>query len=284
MAEGAIVYLGPIGTFSHLIALRRFRADTEMVPQPDISSSFEFLMGHPTAKAVVPIENSSGGAIYDTVDLLIANARAIQILEDLSLDVPLALLGHPGARIQRIYSHFVPLHHHRNWLATHFPRARGIPVNSTALAAAKASSLRNAAALASPEAAQLHNLKVLQFPIYPETVNVTRFFVIGQSRDKVTSRVARWKTSAVFRLKNSCGSLHAFLGPFAQHSVNLRMIISRPLAGSPETYVFMMEVDGSVSDAPVKKAFEKAGDWCDEFLLLGSYPSRPRYKAKQRYS
>lgn len=283
-SHGVVAYLGPVGTFSHLVALRRFRAEeTEKVPRPNIASIFDFLIEHPTAKAVVPIENSSGGAIYDTVDLLVAHAPTICILEDLSLDVRLALLGHSGVEIQRIYSHYVPLRHHRDWLATHFPRARVIPVNSTALAAAKASSLRHAAALASPDAAQLYQLKILQFPICPETVNVTRFFVIGQRNEKVLSRTARWKTSAAFQLKNTCGSLHAFLEPFSRHSVNLRMILSRPLPGSPERYVFVMEVDGFIEDEPVKKAFKKASTWCEELTLLGSYPSCLRYTSSRKH-
>lgn len=247
-----------------------------MVPQPDIASIFDFLLESPTAQAVVPIENSSGGAIYDTVDLLVVNAQSIRILEDISLDVRLALLGHPGKMIQSIYSHFVPLRHHRDWLAKNFPAAQVIPVNSTALAAEKASSVPNAAALASPGAAPLYKLSILQFPIRPEMVNVTRFFVVGQQGRKVRS-AKQWKTSAAFQLKNVCGSLHAFLGAFACHSVNLRMIISRPLPGSPERYVFVMEVDGSIEEEPVKKAFKKASTWCEELSLLGSYPSRLRY-------
>lgn len=278
MAEGSIAYLGPVGTFSHLVALRRFRANARLVAQPDIASIFDFLVGHPGAKAVVPIENSSGGAIYDTVDLLIANAGVVSILEDLSLDVRLALLGHVGKKIQRIYSHFVPLRHHRDWLATHFPQARVLPVNSTALAADKASSSRNAAALASPGAAQLYGLDILQFPIRPETVNVTRFFVLGQSKGLVRPGVRRqWKSAAAFQLKNTCGSLHSFLGAFSRNAVNLRMIISRPLPGSPENYVFVMEVDGSIANLPVETAFRKASQWCEELTLLGSYLSRPRY-------
>ncbi len=278
-----VAYLGPIGTFSHLVALRRFGSDAELISQPDVASIFDFLIESPTAKAVVPIENSSGGAIYDTVDLLIAHAGSIHVLEDLSLDVRLALLGHLGMEIQRVYSHFVPLRHHRDWLTKNFPQARVISVNSTALAAKKASSLRYAAALASPDAAPLYGLSILQFPIRPEAVNVTRFFVVGQRTSGQVAAAKRWKTSATFRLKNTCGSLHAFLGAFARNSVNLRMIISRPIPGSPESYVFVMEVDGSIEEPPAKKAFEKASIWCEELNLLGSYPCRPRYTASEKH-
>jgi chorismate mutase/prephenate dehydratase len=277
-----VAYLGPIGTFSHLVALRRFGPDAQLISQPDIASIFDCLIESPTIKAVVPIENSSGGAIYDTVDLLIAHAGVIQVTEDLSLDVRLALLGHPGVEIQRIYSHFVPLRHHRDWLAKNFPQAQVISVSSTALAAKKAGSLQHAAALASPDAAALYGLSILQFPIRPTKANVTRFFVVEPRTSGHVLVGKRWKTSATLRLKNTCGSLHAFLGAFARNSVNLRMIISRPIPGSPESYVFVMEVDGAIEEPPVKKAFAKASTWCEELSLLGSYPSRPRYAASKK--
>lgn len=284
MAEGSIgpsiVYLGPVGTFSHLVALRRFGKNTKLVAKPNIAAVFDFLANHPEACAVVPIENSSGGAIYDTVDMLLAKVGAFHILEDLSLDVQLALLGHNGERVRCIYSHFVPIRHYRKWLATNFPNARVVSVESTALAAAKASTSRDAAALAAPDAALLYHLDILQFPIQQEGINVTRFFVIGRPGKwgfLATSR--RWKTSSTFQLKNVCGSLYFFLGPFSRRAVNLCMIISHPLVGKPESYAFLIEVDGSVADPSVKAALEEASQWCEKFIFLGSYPSRRRYNS-----
>lgn len=285
MAEGSIgpsiVYLGPMGTFSHMVALRRFGEDTRLVAKPNISAIFDFLLSHLEAScAVVPIENSSGGAIYDTVDMLLAKVGAVHILEDLSLDVQLALLGHKGERVRRIYSHSVPIRHHREWLAANFPGVRIVSVESTAFAAAKASISRDAAALAAPGAASLYHLDILQFPIQPDGVNVTRFFVIGlpgKWEFLVASR--RWKTASTFQLKNACGSLYSFLEPFSRRAVNLCMLVSHPLVGKPESYTFLIEIDGSVADPSVKVALEEASRWCEKFVFLGSYPSRHRYSS-----
>ena len=274
----SIVYLGPVGTFSHLVALRRFGENTKLIAKPNIASIFDFLVNHPEACAVVPIENSSGGAIYDTVDMLLAKSGTINILEDLSLDVQLALLGHSGERIRRIYSHFVPIRHHKEWLATNFPGARVVSVESTACAAAKASTSRNAAALAAPGVASIYHLDILQFPIQPGGINVTRFFIIGHpGKWGFLAASKRWKTSSTFQLKNVCGSLYFFLESFSRRAVNLCMIISHPLVGKPESYVFFIEVDGSVADLSVKAALEEASQWCEKFVFLGSYPSCRRY-------
>jgi chorismate mutase/prephenate dehydratase len=280
-----VAYLGPEGTFSHLLARKRFGLKRELQPCADLSAAFDIIKQHPEALAVVPIENSSGGTIYDTVDLLVREAGRIFVREDLSLDVRLALLGRTGKPVKEIFSHFAPLHHHRDWLAERFPGARICPVASTAVAAALAAKSRAGAALAAPGAAELYELDVLQFPIRPESVNVTRFYIVGQKPTPLASAPNRkpHKTALVFRLKNACGSLHAFLGPFRKMGVNLRMIVSRPIPGQPETYVFFAEVEGALGRGsahpvgPVAEALAKAGRHAETLQTLGSFPMGRRY-------
>jgi prephenate dehydratase len=242
----------------------------------DLSAAFDVLRQNRAAQAVVPIENSSGGTIYDTVDLLIRHAGQVQVQEDLVLDVRLALLGHRGERVREIFSHFAPLHHHREWLQEQFPGVKIRPVASTAVAAALAAKSRRAAALSAPGAAALYGLDVLVFPISTGTVNVTRFYVVGQMPAKLAVG-APAKTTLVFRLKNECGSLHSFLGPLSRAGVNLRMIVSRPVPGHPETYVFFVEVEGRADAAPLQEALGKARRHCESLALLGSFPGGKRF-------
>ena len=101
------------------------------------------------------MENSSGGAVYDTLDLLARNAGQIWIREDLSLDIRIALLGHDREGIKTIYSHFTQIRHHSAQLREKFPTARLQTVVSTAVAAQRAAASKNAAALASPGAAEI---------------------------------------------------------------------------------------------------------------------------------
>lgn len=287
-----MAYLGPEGTFSHLLARKRFGTKRELLPCADLSAAFDLIKQQRESVAVVPIENSSGGTIYDTVDLLVREAGRIFVREDLSLDVRLALLGRKGKPVREIFSHFAPLHHHRDWLAERFPGARICPVASTAVAAALAAKSRAGAALAAPGAASLYHLDVLQFPIRPESVNVTRFYIVGQkpSAPVINRRAGKplhihkpHKTALVFRLKNACGSLHSFLGPFRKMGVNLRMIVSRPIPGQPETYVFFAEVEGALdmtSDhpvGPVAEALAKARRHAETLQTLGSFPIGRRY-------
>jgi chorismate mutase/prephenate dehydratase len=153
--------------------------------------------------------------------------------------------------------------------------------SSTADAAKKAALSATSAALAAPSAAALYGLSILKFPVRPEAVNVTHFFVITSSV-RVPSSLpgqARCKTAIVAALPQTSGSLYRFLGPFARAGVNLCRIVSRPVPGQPETYVFYLEVEGSAEEAKVKKALAGARRLSVRLEIPGSYPTRPRYRS-----
>jgi prephenate dehydratase len=275
---------------------------------------------------IVPIENSSGGTITETVDLLIEHTGDIFIREELALDVRLALLGHAGTEfknLRTLYSHVMPLRHHREWIRENLPGAKLVECSSTAEAAKKAALSANAAALAAPGAADLYGLAILKFPVRPEAVNITHFFVLGGTAVKQTSFIAegaktstrkrnegslgklakepvgkcaevsigkraevsigkRAKTAIVAALPQVSGSLHRFLGPFARTGVNLCRIVSRPVPGHPETYVFYLEVEGAVVDPRVAKALAGAKRLAVRLEIPGSYPLGPRYLSPRR--
>jgi prephenate dehydratase len=230
---------------------------------------------------VVPIENSSGGTITETVDLIIEKAGRIFIAEELALDVRLALLGRSGTafgKLKSVYSHVMPLRHHRDWIMENLPSVIMVESPSTAEAAKRAALSATSAALAAPGAAELYGLSILKFPVRPEAVNVTHFFVISAKPSEAPEE-ERSKTAIVAALPQTSGSLHRFLGPFARAGVNLCRIVSRPVPGQPETYVFYLEVEGSAGDAKVKKAFEGARRLSVRLELPGSYVTRPRYRS-----
>lgn len=284
MPSSAVAYLGPEGTFSHLVALRRFSKKPGL-PCATISEVFHAVCSGAATAGVVPIENSSGGTITETVDLLIEQAGSIAITEELALDVRLALLGKKGAKfsnLKALYSHVMPLRHHRGWIVENLPGVSMIESSSTAEAARKAAHSATSAALAAPGAAALYGLSVLKFPVRPEAVNVTHFFVITAASGKATPRPSplgkRSKTAIVAELPQTSGSLHRFLGPFSRAGVNLCRIVSRPVPGQPETYVFYLEVEGAATDAKVLKALAGARKLAVRLTIPGSYPTRPRYR------
>jgi len=268
----SIAYLGPEGTFSDILARQRFGAAAVCLDSGTIEEVFDRVLGGEAALGLVPVENSSGGTIYDTMDLLIRHAGKISIREELVLDIRIALLGRAGPPPRTIFSHFIQIKHHSAWLKEHHPRAKLVPVASTAVAAKRAAETRNAAALASPGTAALYGLDVLEFPTDGEPVNVTNFFVIAR-KPATTRKPAR--TALIAALRNECGSLHKFLGPFARERVSLTRIVSRPVPGQPQTYVFYVEIEGG--SPAVKRAIGRAGKIARSLTCLGVFPVGRRF-------
>ncbi len=273
-----VAYLGPQGTFSHLVARKRFRPDDRLVACPSIGAIFEFLRGDPAALAVVPLENSSGGTIYDTVDLLIENAGRLFIAEELTLDVRIALLGRDEGPVKKVFSHFVQLQHHRDWLKAQYPAADVEAVSSTAVAAEKASRVRGGAALSAPGAAAIYGLDVLARPKLGGKVNLTNFLVLCR-RERMPARPDEARTALAVSFGNESGSLYRFLEPFAKAGVNINRIISRPFPGHSERAVFFMEIDGAPGVAAYDAVIGRARRRSLDFAAFGSFPWKRRLRS-----
>lgn len=272
----AVAYLGPEGTFSWILARARFGKKIDLVPCPAIDAVFEAVATAKCPVGLVPVENSSGGTVHDTIDLLIRHKGRVFITEEPSLDIRIALLGHQGTTPRTIHSHFTQITHHRDWLKSRYPNAKLVPAASTTQAASKAAAAHGAAALASPGAADIYGLDVLEIPEPVSAVNVTNFFTISLAPTR-SSKANR--TALVAELKNQCGSLHKFLGPFARKGVSLTRIISRPVPGQPQTYVFYIELEGAIREERVAAALDAARKQARTITLLGSFPVGRRFRS-----
>jgi prephenate dehydratase len=273
MLLNEIAYLGPEGTFAHIVAMKRFRHHP-LVPQRTVSDVFSYVRAKSDRCGIVPIENSSGGTIHATVDELIDRTRGIAIQEQLSIRVRLALLGHKQKPVRVVYSHFAPFHHCDAWLNEHFPNVERKEVSSTGAAVKLASSEMDAAAIGTKQAATLYGLDVLRFPIEQDIANVTEFFAVGHPiKDSRNST----KTSLVVSLKDSPGSLCAFLEPFKEAKINLSRIVSRNVIGRPNEYVFFVDIVGTEKQPAVAKALKAAQRGALYIHRVGTYSVHPQY-------
>lgn len=273
--DSEIAYLGPEGSFAHTVALQRY-PNSVLTPFRTVPEIFDYLERHEKVKGVVPIENSSGGLIHDTVDGIIEHACTLLIEEELSINVTLALMAKKGTQITKIYSHFAPIHHCESFLKKYYPNAETIACASTSAAAQKAAGETGAAAIGPVVNAETCGLEVLVYPIEKEVPNVTQFFVVGHNRQEAAKGA---KTSLVVALDNTPGSLCAFLRPFAESGVNLTRIQSRPIVGQPNTYRFLVELVGTENHPAVSKALQCARQIATKFYDVGAYPVAPRYQA-----
>lgn len=271
-----IACLGPEGSFSHLVAEKRFPG-SEVRALGTIGEVFDFLAAHRDALGVLPIENSSGGIIIDTVDRLVDGRCGLHVLEELTLDVKLALLGHQGQPVEVIYSHPMPFFHADEWLRTHHPTAKRVTLTSTAASARRAAEESNAATLGPRQNAELHGLDILQFPINGETPNITQFFVVGSVANEPAPSDNR--AALVTELPDRPGSLCHFLMPFSEAGVSLKRIESRPIRGQPNKYRFYVELEGSAASEATRTALLRTEAEGAVNRLLGSYASGRRFES-----
>ncbi len=268
-----VTFLGPLGTYSHLVATKRFRA-AKLLPQTSILDVCSYIAEHPRARGIIPIENSSGGTINETVDILLDDAQPIAILEEISLHVELALLGHAGSPIQRLYSHFVPLEHCAPWIREHLPQVEKHECGSTATAAERAASDPQGAALCGRQLATRFGLDRIEFPVASSTPNITTFIVVAAAPAPMQRRT---KTTLSLRLPNVPGSLYRFLGTLQQEGINLSRLVSRPIRGKRQEYAFLVDLDAAAESLPVQRALETARQEAVSLRICGSFPAHRVY-------
>lgn len=271
-----IACLGPEGSFSHLLTQMRF-PDAPVQLMASIGEVFDFIRSHPDTLGIVPIENSSGGFIIDTVDRLVDERCGLNIIEELTLDVKLALLGRSGADIKTIHSHAMPFFHSDEWLKTNYPNAKRIVEASTAKAAEKAATQEGAAAIGPRQNAQRHSLDILHFPIAGEVPNITQFFLLGHQANAEST--ANNRTALVVELPDRSGSLCRFLTPLSEASINMKRLESRPIRGQPNKYRFYIEIEGSPADSLVQKALDQTRTEGAVIRSVGSYPAGRRFES-----
>ena len=273
MTKQTVAFLGPLGTYSHLVAKKRFAA-AHMIPLSGIPDVCAFVAKNKGALGVIPIENSSGGAINETVDILLDSRPQVYILEELALNVKLALLGHNGFAARRLFSHFVPLAHCSKWIAKNLKGIEKREAPSTSAAAAMAAADLHAASLGSRNLARQFGLDILHFPVVTENPNITNFIVVSGTRQTLPHSA---KTTLAIRLQNRPGSLYQFLGLLHAEGINLSRLVSRPIRGVRQEYAFLVDVDGAADSPAVAHALRAAAKQSVSMRICGSYPCHKAY-------
>lgn len=263
-----IAYLGPEGSYSHLAATGKFGASVEYEPVTDIRGVFEEVSREHADFGVVPIENSVGGGVIDTLDALIETD--IQICAEINRAIHHNLLANcPMEAIERVYSKPEVFAQCQRWLSETALTTKTMPVASTSRAAEMARDEAGSAAIGSTLAAELYSLKVVCANIEDNPNNVTRFFVIGREAAQPTGED---KTSIVFTTVDKPGALVDVLDKIRSAGVNMSFIESRPSKKRNWEYYFFVDMVAHHSDPKLQQAVEEARPHCLRLNLLGSYP------------
>jgi chorismate mutase/prephenate dehydratase len=264
-----IAFLGPLGTFSESAATKHFGHAARLLPQTSIDDVFREVESGHAHYAVVPVENSTEGAVGRTMDLLLGTQ--LKICGEVVLRIHQNLLSNETelTAISRVYSHAQSLAQCHEWLNRVLPSAQRISVGSNAQAAQLAAGEAGAAAIAGEAAAARYKLPRLAENIEDEPNNTTRFLVLGR-HDAGPS--GNDKTSLIMSAANRTGALHELLLPFSHAGVSMSRLESRPARNALWEYVFYVDVDGHHDDPAVKSALDELAGRAAYLKILGSYP------------
>jgi len=264
-----IAFLGPEGTFTEAAALKRFGSAIEEHSCATIDEVFHDVTTGAALYGVVPVENSTEGAIGRTLDLLMESP--LQICGEVMLPVHQCLLGQAEdlSNVKTVYSHPQSLGQCQGWLNTHLPNASRIPASSNAEAARLASENTGSVAIAGSQAAKNFGLKVLVENIEDDANNTTRFLVLG---NQLIAPSGKDKTSLVMSAANRPGAVHDLLVPLAKHGVSMTKLESRPARSGLWEYVFYVDIEGHQTDANVSSALAELKKVAAFVKVLGSYP------------
>jgi chorismate mutase/prephenate dehydratase len=265
-----IAYLGPESTFTHQAAIRNFGVSLEYQASKTIPDVFTEVENGHADYGVVPIENSTEGAVFHTMDMLVDSD--LHICSQVYLPIEHCLISRSGvAEIDEVHSKDQALGQCRQWLHTHLPNAEWVDVLSTADAVRSAKKSLGIAAVASELSAQHYGVPVKVRGIQDREDNVTRFLVVGKTQVRPYGG-GRDKSSLVISLKDEVGALERTLRAFATRGINLSKIESRPSRKKAWDYYFFIDLVGHYEDENVQSALSDLKDYCPFVKWLGSYP------------
>ncbi len=269
--EPVIACLGPKGTFSEQAVLKSFGNSCKVLFENNIDTVFKSVEGRSASYGVVPLENSTEGAIARTLDLFVSSS--LNICGEILLPIHHNLLtgAENKANITKVYSHAQSFGQCMNWLLENIPKAERIVVSSNSEAARLASlNPGDTAAIGGVDAGEYYNLVSLVKNIEDEPDNMTRFAVLGVDEIGVSDTD---KTSFVMSTVSRPGALFSLLQPLADNGVNICRLESRPSKSGTWEYVFFIDVHGHKVDPHVALSLNQIREKAGFLKVLGSYPA-----------
>ncbi|TXT23400.1 MAG: chorismate mutase / prephenate dehydratase [Gallionellaceae bacterium] len=250
----SVAYLGPAGTFSEAAVVKRFGHASLGVPCPSIDEVFREVESGGASYGLVPVENSSEGAIGRSLDLLLQSP--LRVCGEVLLPVHQCLLSNETQldKIKSVYSHPQSLGQCQSWLNANLPNATREPVASNGEAA---------------RLAERFSVSVQAENIEDDPRNTTRFLVIG---NQGVAPSGRDKTSLVMSAANRPGAVHELLAPLVKYGVSMTKLESRPARSGLWEYVFFVDVEGHQTDTRVAAALAELKQIAAFVKILGSYP------------
>lgn len=269
--EGSrIVFQGTEGAYSQAAMQKYFGQDINSFHVQTFRDAMEAIEEGSADFAVLPIENSSAGAVNEVYDLLMEFEN--YIVGEVFLPIEHTLAALPGTKlseVERVYSHPQALMQSAKFLDDH-REWQQISVANTAVAAKKILEDHDCkkAAICSKYAADYYGLEVLEEQINHNQNNATRFIIV--TNQKIFLKDAT-KISICFEAAHESGSLYRLLSHFIYNDLSMIKIESRPVEGRNWEYCFFVDFEGNMADGAVKNAIRGLREEARSLKILGNY-------------
>ena len=273
-----IAFQGERGCFSELAVRRVFDESVGVLPCHTFADAFDAVSSGKALYGVLPVENTLGGTIYDTLDLLAMHPE-LTVVGEQEIRVIHNLIATPDAElsdIKHVYSHSQGLAQCQKFLAEQLPGAEQVPFFDTAGAVAYVAEQKDKskAAIAGSPAAKYHGMKILAQGIETDASNYTRFYVLSreENAEEFRSREKVNKAAISFSVSDEPGALLKVLQLLSESGVNMKKLESRPIPGKPWEYLFFVEIQVP-EGADYSKLYEEIRKKTVTFRLLGTFAS-----------
>ncbi len=264
-----VAYLGPQATFTHQAALSRFGSAVELEALATIPDVFAAVEKGDVDYGVIPVENSTEGAVFHSLDMFVDSD--LKIIAQIYTPIEHCLISLGSlAEINEVHSKDQALGQCRLWLQRYIPHARLVNESSTAESVRMAATNKNWAAVASRLAAEMYSVPVVATGIQDRADNVTRFLVVGRQPSPPIAD-GSYRTSIVVSINDRPGALQQALAPFSSRGINLKKIESRPSRRKAWDYLFFIDFSGHWNDPLVQETVADLEEGCPLVKWLGSY-------------
>lgn len=271
-SKARVAFQGLEGAYSSIALSKYFNEVKDRVSVKNFDDVFDAVDSGNVDYGILPIENSSTGAINHIYDALLR--YDVKIVGEVYLPIEHHLIGHKDASIddiREVYSHEQGFKQSKVFLNEYNWKHYSYRNTAESVAHVKESMNKELAAIGSEDASKLYGLKILASCIQDHESNSTRFIVIAP---KAVSVKDGDKISLLLQLHHEPKSLFNALEVFANANVNMLKIESRPIADKPWSYTFYIDIEGSLSTDHINEMLSKLSHTVQDYHILGEYKMR----------
>lgn len=266
---------GGLGAYHGIAAENFFGEEVEIIPCITFRDIFSTIKKEPNTIGIIAIENTIAGSLLGNYELLKENK--LPIAGEFKQRVSHCIAALPGQSIhdiKEVQSHPIALMQCTEYLDT-LPDIKIVEHEDTALAARDIAgkNLKATAAICSVRAAEIYGLDILARGIETNKHNFTRFLIFGNKwiTDEIQKDEVANKSSIVFTLPHTEGSLSKVLSVLSFYGINMTKIQSLPIIGREWEYQFY--VDLTFSDLErYHQSLDAIRPLITELKMLGEYP------------